>query len=157
MRLCIQDIGENNVWEAVLSVPLSDITLDLPDGPVIVAPVDVKVRAESSKEEVIVLGEVRARIRMSCSRCLNDFETAVTNTIEIITPLRQESIEISDELRQSLLLALPLKPLCQAECRGLCTRCGSNLNQATCACVNRPADTNAENHFVAVLKKSWLH
>lgn len=157
MRLYIQDIGENSVWEAVLSVPLSDITLDLPDGPVIVAPVDVKVRAESSKEEVIVLGEVRARIRMSCSRCLNDFESAVTNTIDIVTPLRQESIDISDELRQAILLALPLKPLCRAECRGLCTRCGSNMNQAACSCVNQPNEANAENHFVAILKKSWLH
>ncbi|HLC21226.1 MAG TPA: DUF177 domain-containing protein [Candidatus Methylomirabilis sp.] len=37
-------------------------------------------------------------------------------------------------MRENVLLNLPLQPLCRAECRGLCSRCGVNLNETSCQC-----------------------
>ena len=45
-----------------------------------------------------------------------------------------EEVEVSPLLREQLLLALPTRPLCQDECRGLCSQCGVNLNLKSCSC-----------------------
>jgi uncharacterized protein len=45
-----------------------------------------------------------------------------------------EVIDLESIIREQIILTLPLKPLCSEDCRGLCTRCGVNLNQERCAC-----------------------
>lgn len=45
-----------------------------------------------------------------------------------------ETIDLSEGLRQNLLLALPMKVVCREDCRGLCSRCGRNLNEGECGC-----------------------
>jgi uncharacterized protein len=45
-----------------------------------------------------------------------------------------DEIDIADLVRESLLLAQPLKKLCKEECKGLCPKCGINLNVSTCSC-----------------------
>jgi uncharacterized protein len=49
-------------------------------------------------------------------------------------PLAKEFLEVDDEVRQQILLALPLKALCRADCRGLCPGCGKDLNSGPCPC-----------------------
>jgi hypothetical protein len=46
----------------------------------------------------------------------------------------QTVIDLSDDARQTVLLALPLKHLCREDCRGLCPQFGRNLNEGTCDC-----------------------
>jgi uncharacterized protein len=43
-------------------------------------------------------------------------------------------------MREQFYLALPMKPLCQEGCRGLCPQCGTNLNQSECACISEWKD-----------------
>ena len=43
-------------------------------------------------------------------------------------------------MREQLYLALPMKPLCREDCRGLCAECGANLNLTTCGCARRWED-----------------
>ena len=43
-------------------------------------------------------------------------------------------IDMSEAVRQNTLLAVPLKPLCDRACQGICPHCGRNLNQGTCGC-----------------------
>ena len=53
-------------------------------------------------------------------------------------------IDMSDDVRQVLQLAIPLKLLCREDCAGLCPRCATNLNEATCSCVEDHTDTRWE-------------
>jgi len=47
---------------------------------------------------------------------------------------------LEDVVREQVLLSLPSRTLCTADCKGLCPRCGQNLNQAKCSCEEAPAD-----------------
>lgn len=53
-------------------------------------------------------------------------------------------IDIADDVRQTLLLSVPLKLLCREDCRGLCPRCAKDLNDGPCGCESRPADSRWE-------------
>ena len=45
-----------------------------------------------------------------------------------------EGLELEDVLREQVLLAVPIKTVCRIDCKGLCPRCGQNLNQGSCTC-----------------------
>ena len=48
-------------------------------------------------------------------------------------------LELSDQVREALLLELPIAPHCREDCEGLCPRCGADLNDGPCACRDRIA------------------
>ena len=48
--------------------------------------------------------------------------------------------EIGDLVREAVILALPLKPLCSGDCKGLCPVCGADLNRSQCDCVREKTD-----------------
>lgn len=51
-----------------------------------------------------------------------------------------ESVDLTEDVREAMILAFPVYPVCRSECKGLCDRCGKNLNEATCECA--PPDDN---------------
>ena len=53
---------------------------------------------------------------------------------------RDERIELSQMILEQIVLALPMKPLCQPDCRGLCPQCGANRNQESCSCAPDTSD-----------------
>ncbi|MFZ5827999.1 MAG: YceD family protein [Bacillota bacterium] len=60
-----------------------------------------------------------------------------------------DEIDLTDPLRENILLELPIKPLCDADCKGLCPTCGTNLNEGDCAC---EGDREAVDPRLAALK-----
>jgi uncharacterized protein len=53
---------------------------------------------------------------------------------------RNHIVDLSELIRQTLLVNLPLQPLCRAECAGLCPQCGKNLNEGPCDCPTETVD-----------------
>jgi uncharacterized protein len=53
--------------------------------------------------------------------------------VQVILP-GQTVIDLADDVRQTVLLSFPLKNVCREDCRGLCSRCGKNLNEGPCDC-----------------------
>jgi uncharacterized protein len=51
-----------------------------------------------------------------------------------------EGVLLEDVLKEQILLALPLKPLCKEDCRGLCVHCGKNRNAGDCGCTEERSD-----------------
>jgi len=127
----------------------------------------VALRLERDDFDVLVSGEIRATVPQVCGRCLEPFGAPVRAAVDVrVIPRRatSDSVELAsddldvdfyqnDELDLSALveaettLALPMKPLCRADCRGLCPVCGGNRNVAACACSERAPDPR-----LAVLK-----
>jgi DUF177 domain-containing protein len=120
-------------------------------------------------KDVLVEGEIRATVEQDCSRCLESFRATVRARVDVrITPSPlpgSESRELgvddldtdfyaNDELDLAGLvatettLALPMKPLCRPDCRGLCPVCGGNRNADPCECQGRQPDPR-----LAVLKQ----
>jgi len=106
---------------------------------------------------VWVSGSLEATAVCACSRCLQEFPLSVQFRLDDIylpvmdvttgasLPLPEEAdphftidghhvLDITEAVRQSTILALPMKPLCQADCAGICPECGVNRNEARCAC-----------------------
>ncbi|MGQ0644388.1 MAG: YceD family protein [Elusimicrobiota bacterium] len=135
MKLSIQDIRDDGVIERRVRLPAEELSLDAP----LVKPAEADFRAEAFTEEVMVMGNAAALVRLDCSRCLETYESPIACSFEVHAPFQQEFVDVSEEVRQSLLLAFPVKPLCREECRGICARCGRNLNQEPCGCPPGPS------------------
>jgi uncharacterized protein len=106
--------------------------------------VDVSIGLEAIPEGVVADGTIWAPWRAECRRCLKE----VTGKVDVefrelferrpregeTYALGQEEIDLGPLIREALLLALPLAPLCEAGCRGICPTCGADLNEGSCDC-----------------------
>lgn len=104
-------------------------------------PVELDVRLESVTEGVYVSGSVRARVAGECARCLADVAddidvelaelfaypesvTDATTDADELPRVVDEQVDVEQTVRDAVVLALPLAPLCSADCPGLCPDCG---------------------------------
>ena len=98
----------------------------------------LKVRALAVRDCGIIKVEVSAQaaVILTCSRCLKDFFLPLDKRFELIYPvdLSGKVIVLDGDVREELLLGYPQKILCKKECRGLCPKCGADLNEGACRC-----------------------
>lgn len=111
-------------------------------------PIGGDLRAESVMEGILVTGGVDGVSVQECARCLRRFDAGLhLELCELFVapghevPEDDDSYKVSGKeihleqmLRDALALALPLNPLCRADCKGLCAVCGRNLNDGDCSC-----------------------
>ena len=111
---------------------------------------------DNIESRFLVTGNLEAKGKAECGRCLSDFELAWDVPVEIMVlrdvnseegvddsqVLHQRTgvVDLTETLRESVVLALPLKPICADECRGICAQCGADLNETTCGCVSDDVD-----------------
>jgi uncharacterized protein len=113
-------------------------------------PVWGEVELVRTDRGIFLRGTLKSTFRAVCSRCLNAFDYPVTQSIEEEYLSRAEEgafkieghgeVDLSEAVRQYLLLAVPMKPLCKEGCAGLCPRCGHNLNVGPCQCPKSDID-----------------
>ncbi|MBP2642188.1 MAG: hypothetical protein H6Q67_75 [Firmicutes bacterium] len=112
--------------------------------------IEVKGEVCNSGSCLVVSGEIRCQAKRSCNRCLKEFLAPVvapfsenwkkdTSDSEVVS-YQGDELDISELVRETLVLAEPLKSLCTPECRGLCPQCGIDLNQEKCNCVRDEID-----------------
>lgn len=103
-----------------------------------------------------VKGDMNADVDFVCARCLKPFTEHVAipfaetfahedSLVELdeesdIHPLTGEEIELDPLLEEDFLLAMPMFPLCEEDCKGLCPTCGVNRNERPCSCKNERID-----------------
>lgn len=94
---------------------------------------------------VSVRGDVTCTVAAVCDRCLKAFEFEQSARLDAefaaggsddpdIYPLDAHSITLDDPAKDALLLELPIKFLCSESCKGLCPKCGHDLNLGPCTC-----------------------
>lgn len=82
-------------------------------------------------------GRAEQDFECTCVRCAEDFPwTAFDDEVEISIEAAgsEPFIDLTDSLRECIILSFPSNPVCREECRGLCPRCGKNLNKEACEC-----------------------
>ena len=95
----------------------------------------LKGLAEQIKQTVTFRGTLSSRIEQICGRCLEHIERELSAPFELSYGISgEEMIDTTDDLRDILLLEHPDRFLCDADCRGICTHCGENLNRERCHC-----------------------
>lgn len=135
MKLRIRDIVRERSIEIEETLPASRFPLDTPDKPELSGPVQAKMKAEIQDGAAWAWVEVKAKLSLACARCLERYEMGVRPFFDVETPITEEYLDVDDDIRQNLLLALPAKPLCSPDCKGLCAVCGKNLNKGACGCL----------------------
>jgi len=98
----------------------------------------IKVTAELYRviNAVTARVTVATRLRGTCSRCVEEFVIEVNNTFDLNYPLEKttSAIDLDPDIREEIILGMPLQPLCRQDCEGLCQRCGKNKNEGGCTC-----------------------
>ena len=88
--------------------------------------------------ELLVRGRLEQDFAAVCSRCGGDFDFTVkvpdfTASVEVDE--KTEFVDLTDGIRESIILGLPTYPVCREDCQGICPQCGKNLNEGSCSCV----------------------
>ncbi len=164
MRLDLTEIAQHVGKQMSYDVdePASSI-LDLH----VLSPIRGKLLFTNTGDLMLVRGSLRASVELECSRCLRPFEMPLTCEVEEQVELRAIAarpfehpqvtmvpeegdtlflegniLDLTELIRQMFLVSLPIKPLHDLECRGLCPTCGADLNEGECTCekpVGHPA------------------
>ena len=136
----------------------------------IVSPVELGFDIHKDKDKFRLVGRVKTTLELPCSRCLEPYPLPVDQEFDLryhphseasaeaetevededleTSFYRDEQIDLNELLREQFYLALPMKPLCREDCKGLCATCGTNLNTGTCDC-----STGWEDPRLAALKQ----
>lgn len=116
---------------------------------------------QKSDDEFFCQGHLRASVSVECARCLKMSVVEVNNATDFVVCSREShetrkdiidsedyvyyegqnlKADLTDIVRQTIILSISMKPLCSEDCRGLCQKCGVNLNDASCTCQTTETD-----------------
>ena len=129
-------------------------------------PICVNGRVRLSGSEIQVSGRVETKVNVECDRCLKTIEMPVSAGFKLqyitgqdyessqaaeLTPDEMslsvfdgEAIDVDEIVREQILLAVPDRVLCDENCRGICSICGTNLNTGSCDCTSTEVDPRWE-------------
>lgn len=130
-----------------------------------VAGVEIEGRVERAGDGYLLEGALRGAARLRCVRCLSEFEFPFAERLELhllpSTALPREDetrlgkgdlevhfydeakVDLGEVATEQFALTVPMKPLCAETCRGMCPRCGANLNLGPCLCPETRDDRRA--------------
>jgi uncharacterized protein len=165
MRFKINEIGDDGLTldVAITSEWLAEACPDLDAHP---GARGLKLRGRLSKsgDDYLLQGRIGGSLEASCARCLDPARFSIDATVTTtfvpadegedlgddanVVGFAGNEIDLGDEVRDEILLAIPLKPLCKEDCRGLCSVCGGNRNATPCDCEERARQ--AASRFAAI-------
>lgn len=117
-------------------------------------PFDLRIVNEDNKR-LLIFGETSVMIAIPCDRCLEDVPTELHLTIDKKFPLGEETeddeaenadymmgfnLDVDRLIYHEILVNWPMKVLCREDCKGICKKCGTNLNQHDCDCTKSELD-----------------
>ena len=127
----------------------------------VAAPVSLAFDIFKDKAQYRLVGRTQTSLELPCSRCLESITVAVDAPFDLryqphapaataglgkddereieeddfgTAFYEHDQIDLGQLMREQFYLAVPMKPLCDSACRGLCPACGTNLNRGTCEC-----------------------
>lgn len=132
----ISKLNPDGEWfegeEPVASLGLEDPKVRLEQ------PIRYRMWAQPVSGRLVVKGEWSVPVDLECGRCADFFSTSLGDSsflrdYEISGGV--ETVDVTPDIREDVLLAMPAYPVCREACRGLCPQCGTNLNGGSCSCV----------------------
>jgi uncharacterized protein len=107
-------------------------------------------RLDKTGDDFLLRADLRGELQTTCARCLETAQVAVDVPLAVtfvsadagdeddedpdVVTFQGGEIDLGDEIRDEILLALPINPLCKETCLGLCLVCGGNRNLVACGC-----------------------
>jgi uncharacterized protein len=163
MQFKVKDIGDQGV-DLDLPVTATWLAAQCPELDARPSPAGLRFqgRLEPSGEDYLLRGQLSGSLSTTCSRCLEPAELPLDVPVSVVyversPPKRGQDgkddpddletpdvltfedglVDLALEIRDEILLAIPVSVLCRADCAGLCSVCGGNRNQNPCDCSER--------------------
>lgn len=173
-QLMKSPVGSGASYEATIH----EEQVQLDDAIKVVGPIEGHARMRRVNQGLFVDGWVDLNLDLECARCLDHFEQPMHvtfeerfyPTVDVVTgtplpPVDEDDvfpidghhqIDLTEAIRQAVLLGVPMVPLCKEDCAGLCTQCGHHLNLGPCGCKEPEVDTrmNVLKQFLQNEKQS---
>ena len=168
MRVHLDAIGDTGLRVEYELDPADDeglAAIEKSGEAVFLVPVTVTLDLQLLADTVEVRGHLATRLRLTCGRCLAEFEQDVKCELRCAyaprpperrhpTPKDLElnaedvgllffdgqTIDTAEAVREEVMAAVPFRALCREDCRGLCPHCGTDLNIGRCQCAAAPVD-----------------
>ena len=134
MKILLKDLKDDKSQLFEADVQPSDLDLDIG---VMHFHKNLSVKAETwkSKDDLTVQVHLEGERTFTCSLCLEEFNNLFEKDLTLHYDIKGlDSVTLDADLRDELLLEHPIRVLCREDCRGLCPRCGQNLNEGACKC-----------------------
>jgi uncharacterized protein len=147
---------------ATLEDDIHEEDIQLDEDLKLIGPIDGYVRLRRTNQGLLADGWVDLVLQLECNRCLKEFEHPMhlkfmeqfLPTVDVFTgvslpPIEDEDIfpiddhhqvDLTEAIRQHVLLDIPMATLCRQDCAGLCPQCGKDLNLGPCPCQPEEAD-----------------
>jgi len=132
---------------------------ELPDEVVSTAPVHIEGSVFKQGKQLILKAEILCTLQAECSRCLKSVRHSTRTSIESYywigseqtseadeddiqyIPETETEIDLTSMVREAIMLNIPIQSLCSESCKGLCPRCGTDLNAGDCNCLSQPTNS----------------
>jgi len=100
----------------------------------------LNVKAHLRRQDNFVIADthIKADFGYLCARCLEELSSVEERTYKIDFELNptMEYVDLGEEIRQEIIMSNPAKVLCSKSCKGICPKCGANLNKEKCKCTS---------------------
>lgn len=152
LEFIVREISDSQPARHEVWVPPAEIDLDLEEAQ-FVEDIHGHIQLSRYEQDVYVKGSFSVSVELECGCCIEPFATSISGDIEVqfyptdvtapSNPWQMDTgeryylgdtIDLSEEVRQSVILEIPNWPLCSENCKGLCPQCGENLNVTNCDC-----------------------
>ena len=133
MKIKVHDIPETGLTVSERFDP-AEMNLQMP-GLKFTAPLDVTAEFYRERDTVVVQVGAVGDQEILCGRCLVSFRKHYDEHYDLGYEVKDKvALDITSDIRQEILLSYPVNLVCREECKGLCPRCGANLNETSCSC-----------------------
>ncbi len=143
--------------QAVWTDPLQEFHLNAE----VIDPLGAELELVPQSDGLLIRGTIQGRISLLCDRCADPVPYALDTRFDVFESLEGQSeqeeyaerfrqgrqgleLDLAAVLWEQFVLALPVKPLCSSNCRGICPQCGANLNTEECQCARTIFDPRLE-------------
>ncbi|MCH3964020.1 MAG: DUF177 domain-containing protein [Clostridium sp.] len=148
MKLDVSSLLDNETLDKDLDITLEESSFyDGGEYIDILKPIRFSGTLKKVGDLFVLTGNVNTVLGLTCSRCLEKFSYPMKIEInenftgrktvdegDDVIFIDNDYIDITEVIENNIILMLPIKRLCKKDCRGLCPKCGTNLNYSTCDC-----------------------
>ena len=164
----MKDLRHEDFKEYEALVPPASLSLNYEEAEFI-KPLSCTVQLfRQGDDNVYVIADIETEISVECRRCITPFAVDITTKLELLFSIGSESseeseaderyydgetLDISEDARQMLVLEIPAWSLCSETCEGLCPQCGEEFNSDACSCETDDASRAPASNPFSVLSK----
>jgi uncharacterized protein len=131
----------------------------------LLSPVKAHLELTKAHSEIIIAGTLNAGLEFECSRCLKKYRHVMDVPVDVVYhPVKElgddrhglkddemdmgfyqdDELDLQELIMEQVLLNIPMKPLCDENCKGICSQCGTDLNTGACSCETKKIDSRLE-------------